>query len=108
MIEQAFERDSLLSYVGALRANLDAPQLREAAARAAEQIPGQGAASEKLRAAMPSVDAVAPSSGGGDTDKVPYLARDPIVSLLQSSLESKLRERGVPDTSPARRGLLSG
>jgi hypothetical protein len=106
MIKQAFDRHQLGRYVEAFRANLDAPELEQAAAPAAGKLEGAGRPTAKLRAAMPSVAAVAPSSGGDEEGRVPFLARDPMVSLFQSSLESGLRERGVRDGTPEHRDLL--
>jgi Calcineurin-like phosphoesterase len=106
VIKQAYDRNQLGRYLEAWRANLDAPGVRDAAARAAEKVEGAGDPATVLRAALPSVAAAPPSSGGGEAD-VPFLARDPMVSLFQSSLENGLRERGVRDVAPDRRDLLS-
>jgi Calcineurin-like phosphoesterase len=107
MIKQVFERDELQRYVDAFSAKLDAPQLQDVTARAAAQVEGQGSADEKLRSALPADGVGPPSSGGKAADSVPFLAREPVVSLLQSSLEGALREQGVHDATPKHRGLLS-
>jgi 3',5'-cyclic AMP phosphodiesterase CpdA len=107
MIKQAYDPDQLGRYVEALRANLDAPHLQDAAARAAKKVPGHGDPVASLRAAIPSVAAVRPSSGGGEAGRVPFLARDPMVSLFQSSLDAELRKRGARDEAPDRRDLLA-
>jgi hypothetical protein len=108
MIEQVFDRHELDRYVDAFRNKLDAPELQDVTASAADKVDGEGTPAEKLRAALPSVGPGRPSSGGEESDSVPFMARDPIVSLFQSSLESGLREHGVEDEAPQRRGWLSG
>src|SRR5258708_4763741 len=92
MIGQAFDRDSVRQYVEAVRGLLGSDQLREATARAAQQIPGEGDAAAEA------------SSGGTQAGSVPYLSRDPVISLVQSAVESALREQGVIDETPADRG----
>ena len=62
---------------------------------------------DKLRAKIPDVRNDLTSSGGDASAVVPYLARDPVQSLLQSTVESKLREKGVHDATPDHRNLLS-
>ncbi|HZV75959.1 MAG TPA: metallophosphoesterase [Conexibacter sp.] len=106
MIKRAFDRRELARYVEALRVNLGAPKLQDAAARAAQQVDGAGDPAAALRAALPTV-AVAPASAdGAAAPDAPFLARDPMVSLLQSTLESGLREQGVRDEAPGHRTLL--
>lgn len=63
-------------------------------------IPGSGDAVAKVSAALPGAYQAEPSSGGGVDGAVPYLARQPAVSLVQSAVESALRQRGVPDQPP--------
>jgi len=104
VIEQAFDRDSVGQYVAAIRGLLGSGPLRDATARAAQQIPGQGDAAAKVSAALPGPDAAGASSGGTQAGPVPYLSRDPVVSLVQSAVESALREQGVTDETPADRG----
>lgn len=103
MIEQAFDRDSVRQYVEAVRGVLGSDQLREATAHAAEQISGESGAEAKISAALPSADATEASSGGTQGEPVPYLSRDPLISLVQSAIESALREQGVIDETPADR-----
>jgi Calcineurin-like phosphoesterase len=107
MIRQAFDRDELRRYVVAVRDVLDAPQLQAPAARAASTIGLDGDPVAQLRGAIPSVDPELASSGGAAGEQVPFLSRDPIHSLLQSTLETKLREQGVRDETPKQRDLLS-
>jgi 3',5'-cyclic AMP phosphodiesterase CpdA len=106
MIPEAFDRHEIQRYVSALQDKLDAPELRDAVASAGAQLDGGGTPAQKLRAALPDEHAGPASDGGEDADSVPFLARDPMVSLLQSSLDSKLRERGVKDDTPAHHNLL--
>lgn len=106
MIREAVDRRQLQRYVDAVRQQLDAPELEGPASRAAAQLATDGAPPQKLREALPDDDAGPASSGGRDA-AAPFMARDPVVSLLQSSLEHKLREQGVKDVGPPHRGLLA-
>jgi hypothetical protein len=106
MIRQVVDRREMYKYVEALHDQLAAPQLQDAARRAANTFAGQGDPVEKLRAALPRVKGELASSGGRSTDSVPFMSRDPIQSLMQSTLEDKLRERGVPGEAPKQRGPL--
>ncbi|HTA14123.1 MAG TPA: metallophosphoesterase [Solirubrobacteraceae bacterium] len=106
MIRQVVDRRELDRYVEAVRARLDAPELQDAAARAADAFAGTGDPVAKLRAALPPVSSEFASSGGSAGKAVPFISRDPIQSLLQSTLEEKLRERGVPEDDARHRSLL--
>lgn len=106
VIREAIDRREVERYVEAMKQQLDAPELQGAAARAAAQIEGEGAPSQQLREALPD-DNAAPASSGGHDEAAPFMARDPVVSLLQSSLEHKLREQGVREIPPPHRGLLA-
>ena len=101
MIEQAYDRNSVRQYVEAVRGVLGSGQLREATAAAAQPIGGAGDAQAKVSAALPPPGAAEPSSGGAASTVVPFLARDPAVSLVQSALDGALREQGVADRAPA-------
>ena len=105
MIKQAYDRDSVGQYVEAVRGALGSAQLQDATAAAAQVIPGDGDPQAKVSAALPGASTAEPSSGGAQAQVVPYLSRDPAVSLVQSALEGALREQGVPDQAPADRGL---
>lgn len=105
MIEQAFDQETLGRYVEAVRQQLGAPELRDATVRAAQQIGGGGDPAAKVNAALPSVDPGNASSGGRHGEPVPYLSRNPVISLVQSSVESALREQGISDQAPQDRGL---
>ncbi|HEX9354840.1 MAG TPA: hypothetical protein VF933_13620, partial [Streptosporangiaceae bacterium] len=105
MIEQAYDRDSVRQYVEAVRGVLGSDQLREATAAAAQPIPGAGDPPAKVSAALPPPGAAEPSSGGAVSTVVPFLARDPAVSLVQSALDGALREQGVADRAPLDRSL---
>jgi hypothetical protein len=124
MHKQAFDRGSVDQYVEAVRQQLGSGALSEVTARAAAQIPGEGDPAAKVSAALPRVDAAGPpaasaepgirapvpasappSSGGEQGGPVPYLSRDPAVSLVQSAVESALHERGVPADVPEGGGL---
>ena len=88
VLEQAFDLDSVGQYVAAVRGLLGSGQLRDATARAAQQIPGPGDAAAKVSAALPGPEAAGASSGGTLAGPVPYLSRDPVVSLVQSAVEA--------------------
>ncbi|MGD0062275.1 MAG: metallophosphoesterase [Streptosporangiaceae bacterium] len=118
MHKQAFERGSVDQYVEAVRQQLGSAALSDATAQAAVQVPGEGDPAARLSAALPRVGAAgppvtsavagarapvgaAPSSSGGDQGgAVPYLSRDPMVSLVQSAVEGALHDRGVPADAP--------
>jgi Calcineurin-like phosphoesterase len=100
MIEQAYDRYSVGRYVEAVRGVLGSDQLREATAAAAQPLPGPGDAPAKVSAALTPAGAAEPSSGGAVSTVVPYLSRDPAVSLVQSALDGALREQGVADRAP--------
>ena len=105
MIEQAYDRDSVRQYVEAVRGVLGSDQLREATAAAAQPLPGPGDPPAKVSAALPPPGDAEPSSGGAVSTVVPYLSRDPAVSLMQSALDGALREQGVADRAPLDRSL---
>jgi hypothetical protein len=107
MIRQVVDRGEVRQYVEALRDQLDAPQLKDKAAQAAQTLEGTGDPVEKLREALPPVTQKLASSGADAADVAPFISRDPIQSLLQSTLEDKLRERGVPGEAPKRPGFLA-
>jgi hypothetical protein len=115
MHKQAYDRGRVDQYVEAVRQQLGSPALTEATARAAARVPGQGEPAAKVSAALPRVGAPAapgaqvpaamrpgaPASSGGDQSAaVPYLSRDPMVSLVQSAVEGALHDRGVPPDAP--------
>jgi hypothetical protein len=107
MIRQAFDRTEVHRYVAALDAQLDHDELREAVSQAAAAVGGDGDPVATVRSKLPDVSAELASSGGRHHRQVPYLSRDPLQSLLQSTVEEKLREHGVPDARLERRGLAA-
>src|ERR1700690_1342609 len=92
MLKPAFDKGSVQSHVEAVRGLLRSDELSDVVTRAAQQIPGPGDAPAKVEAALPDVDEGEFSSGGG-RPRVPYLSRDPLVSLIQSSIEETLLDR---------------
>src|SRR3984957_12124981 len=106
MIEQAYDRDSVRQYVEAVRGALGSDQLRQATTAAAQAIPGEGDPQAKVSAALPAATAQ-PSSGGAEAAVVPYLSRDPAVSLVQSAVTAALREQGATVQAPVERSLWS-
>ena len=105
MRKQAYDRDRVDQYVEAVRRQLPDAALSDSVSQAATVIPGPGDPVAKVSGAMPSAQQAEPSSGGGVGGGVPYLARDPAVSLVQSAVEDALRARGVPDQPPGPEGL---
>lgn len=105
MLEQAFDRQHLQQYVRAVRDKLDAPPLQESVARAADAVGAEGDPAAALASRIPDATRQLASSGGRQASQVPYLSRDPISSLLQSTIEEKLRAQGVRDDTPVRRDL---
>ena len=105
MRRQAYDRNSVDQYVEAVRQRLPDAALSGSVTQAAAAIPGSGDAVAKVSAALPGAYQADASSGGGVGGAVPYLARQPAVSLVQSAVESALRQRGVPDQPPGRPGL---
>jgi hypothetical protein len=120
MIEQAYDRDSVRRYVAAVRGVVGSDQLGEATAAAAQVIPGEGDPQAKVRAVLPGPGTADVSSGGAEGQTVPYLSREPAVSLVQSAVSGALREQGVgtgrpwtgvcgrPSRTPPRRSCTPG
>ncbi len=106
MIRQVVDRREVQKYVEAVRTQLDDPRLHEPTARAAMALPGTSDPQTKLRGALRDVEPRLASSGADEANVAPFMSRDPIQSLLQSTLESKLRERGVPEEGSGHRGPL--
>src|ERR1700759_1415250 len=94
MIHEVVQRDEMQSYVDAVRQQLADHQLDAPAAAAAGAIEGQPAADPvaTVLGALPQPGRL--HSSGGEPEHVAYLSRDPMVSLLQSSLDEKLRATG--------------
>jgi Calcineurin-like phosphoesterase len=100
MIHEVVQREEMQSYVDAVRQQLADHRLDQPAAAAAGAIEGQPAADPvaTVLGALPQPGRL--HSSGGEPDHVPYLSRDPMVSLLQSSLDEKLRANGVVEERP--------
>jgi hypothetical protein len=106
MIERAFDRNTVGAIVEAVREQLGSAQLRDAVVGAAQQVPGDGDAAQRVSAAMAPVTAAQASSGARHGQPVPFLSRNPIVSLVQSSIEDTLLARGTPSAHPEHRGFF--
>jgi hypothetical protein len=100
VIPQTFDRQQVQQYVETLRAHLGDEKLKDVSAAAAAQVAGDGEPAQKLSRVLPALDSNYVPSSGGRADGVPFLARDPMISLFQSSLENKLRDHGVEDQTP--------
>jgi hypothetical protein len=93
MYRESFDQESVRRYVEAVRGVLGSDaRLRDAASRAALQLPGAGESVAKLSAALPAVGAAPASSGGSPDGPQPYLSRDPMVSLVQSAINGALTD----------------
>jgi hypothetical protein len=98
MIRQTFDPGVLQHYVTAVRDSVDEPALRDSADRAASVVGDEGDAAAELKAQIPSeVTPALGSSGSRHDNPTLYISRDPVHSLLQSTLDEKLRAQGVPD-----------
>ena len=99
MIREVADRDVMQGYVAAVRRQLEAGTVDDVAAKAA-------AAARPGAEAKPADEILEnmPAAGAGDASTAledgPFLARDPIVSLLQTSIEAKLHEDGLVDQRP--------
>src|ERR1700760_4090375 len=96
MRSDASDRDYVQAQASQLRQVLRDPRLQDLVRRAAAQVPGPGAAPDKI-AALLSGDPGSLASSGGQAAGVPYLSRAPLVSMMQSQLEEQLDAVGVPD-----------
>ena len=96
MRSQASNKDQVQADAARLRGVLGDPRLQDVIERAARQVPGEGAARDKISALL-SVDIDALVSSGGHAAGVPYLSRAPLVSMMQSQTEEALDKAGVPD-----------
>ena len=105
MLKPAFDKGSVQEHVTSIRGMLQSAELSSLVADAAEQIPGHGAARDKVAAALPDTGEGQASSGGA-RPSVPYLSRDPLVSLIQSCIEEALLS-GSPAGPRPSHGLWS-
>src|SRR6201994_4313974 len=96
MRSDASDRDYVQAQASQLRQVLRDPRLQDLVGRAAAQVPGPGAAPDKI-AALLAGDPGSLASSGGQATGVPYLSRAPLVSMMQSQLEEQLDAVGVPD-----------
>ena len=103
MFKSASSQSSVQQHVEAVRGLLQSDALRDAVTGAAQQIPGPGDPAAKVAGVLPAPDKAQGSSGGGPS-AVPYLSRDPLVSLIQSSVEEKMLQGGAVDLAD-RHGL---
>ena len=106
MISDFLDQDVVSGYVSAVRKKLETGELDERAAPAAYTI-GRGSShpSAAVLAAFPT-DGAGPPSSGQARDDVPFLSRDPAVSMMQTTLEDEARKRGIVET-PEHRGRFA-
>jgi hypothetical protein len=103
VIDDVADRDVMRRYATAVRGQLEAGALDGPTTTAAAQAiaPGEQAAPDpagQIADSMPT-DGLGEASTGTEED--PFVGRDPIVSLLQTSVEAKLHEEGlVSDEAP--------
>jgi len=102
MIRDIADRNVMGRYVTAVRRELATGEIDDDAAKAAQTIRPQSDAKptdEILRHL--------PDDGAGPDEEGPFLAHDPIVSLLQTSIDERLREdAGVESEDPERDGIF--
>jgi hypothetical protein len=94
MIREATDPAFVRAQLQAVRAHIAAGADPELAARAVDALPRPASASPSaaLLAALPADGLGAPSSGGTPIDPdIPFLARDPITAMLQTTLEEQAR-----------------
>jgi hypothetical protein len=95
VISNFSDPDEVGRFVGELRERLKAGDLDAQAAAATRAIGGDASNPVgEMLAALPTDGAGTPSSGGGD-DGAPFFSRDPVVSLMQTSLEVAARRAGL-------------
>jgi hypothetical protein len=106
VISDYLDQEVVSSYVAAVREKLESGELDERAAPAAFTI-GRGSShpGAAILAAFPDGSAGPPSSGQSRHD-VPFLSRDPAVSMLQTTLEDESRKRSIVET-PEDRGRFA-
>jgi hypothetical protein len=104
MLKEAFDRQEVQRYVTAVRDQLGSPELRGAVTQAADALSVPGDPVMQLQATLPDIDQGVVSSGGQPAD-VPFLSRNPVHSLVQSTVEEKLRQEGTQDVTPVHRDL---
>jgi len=102
MLQEVVAPDEVKRYVHAVREQLADGRLDAPAADAARAIaaPPTAAPADAMLAALPRPEQLEPSSGGGGAD-VPFLARDPATSLLQSALAEHYGAAGAITERPA-------
>jgi hypothetical protein len=89
------DKDEVRRHVARIRGLLGDPRLQDAVERAAAQVPGDARPLDKVDALLgQDMDSMA-SSGG--SDGVPFLARSPLVAMIQSHAEQALSDAGVRD-----------
>jgi hypothetical protein len=106
MIREASDLTTVGRAVEAVRAQLGNDALADAVTQAAHVVPGDGDPATRLAGAMPQVTAANASSGGERGPSAPYLARDPIVSLVQTAIDEHARAQPAGQEAPAHTGLL--
>jgi calcineurin-like phosphoesterase family protein len=112
VIDHVADRDVMRRYTTAVRRQLEAGALDGPATTAAAQAiaPGEQSAPDpgrQIADSMP-IDGIGEASTGTQAD--PFVGRDPIVSLLQTSVEANLHEQGLVSDEPPREdghGFLS-
>jgi len=103
MIADYLDRREVGGYVAAVKDQLKAGTLNDQAPAAAAGI-GRGSADQDPGAAAQAVldalpdDDTGTASSGGENVNAPFLSRDPMVSVLQTSLEAEARQNGLVRT----------
>jgi hypothetical protein len=97
MLKQAFDRDELQQYVSAVRDNLGTAKLKSSVDGAAAVVGADGDPADALRSQITDLTGHVLPSAQRTATPVPYFSRDPVHSLLQTSIEENLRKQGVSE-----------
>lgn len=106
MLQQAFDPQQVQRYVSAVRDKIGSGEVDGAVAQAGQSLNLRSDPAAQLQQALPDVRPEIASSGGQHLETTPFLSRAPLQSLVQSTVEEKLRAQGVKDETPEHPGLL--
>jgi hypothetical protein len=107
MLEQAVDPQEVQKYSAAVRDKIGSGEMGDAVGQAAQTLNRQGDPAALLQSALPDVKPEVASSGGQHLESTPFMSRAPLQSLVQSTVEEKLREQGATGPAAGRPGLLS-
>src|SRR3954452_13783850 len=102
MVKEVADRDTVAAYVRAAREQLENGEHDAAAYHAAQRLELDAATphdAARIFAARLPDDDIGPESEPQSEE--PFISRDPLVSLLQTSLEEQLHQEGLVRETPA-------